>query len=523
MLETLSAALTPPHLQQTLSVFRWMFCILSVVAVFALCFHFAPYRVGHRTKMMLFPVLFGAGCLAILAYQATWQLAGYTRTEFVRFMERYNPRPDNAAHHLIRGTINDCHGVALAYTERDGSGRRVYPYDFSTAHIVGFRHPSEGLTGMENAADLSSDAGSLLLVGSTIGRPVAKAAVKWIPKLLPQAWRPFFTGGSIGGTLAAAGSAAPVADKITGFSTKAGERAGSYMRRALPWLQAVTPYAVATNYMAGTSYAQKANARLVGSKLAELPYTMDAHGPIARTIAKNALPAVMDSDTAHMMEQVLNEKASGTKQYAAEQLRRWKGVAGGAAAEAGMIVKGDVEEARRSAVSGTGRLPDRGAARTQGIVYNTNARRVPVYSGAQRLPESGGVVSQYPRTVYDRLPEQYRDEIKDVVEDPRVKRITDEVRRFYGPEANAMINRFQGRIPTVPRLFGKAHVNVAPYIAQTSFTNDTAGEAAKTLTQAELLRRDIKNKGHRLRTYPQRTVANIARDKSVETLSRMKQ
>lgn len=153
MLETLSAALTPPHLQQTLSVFRWMFCILSVVAVFALCFHFAPYRVGHRTKMMLFPVLFGAGCLAILAYQATWQLAGYTRTEFVRFMERYNPRPDNAAHHLIRGTINDCHGVALAYTERDGSGRRVYPYDFSTAHIVGFRHPSEGLTGMENAAD----------------------------------------------------------------------------------------------------------------------------------------------------------------------------------------------------------------------------------------------------------------------------------------------------------------------------------------------------------------------------------
>lgn len=378
-------------------------------------------------------------------------------------------------------------------------------------------------TFMENVADLSSDAGSLLLVGSTIGRPVAKAAVKWIPKLLPHAWRPFFTGGRIGMTMAAAGSAAPVADKITGFSTKAGERAGSYMRRALPWLQAVTPYAVATNYMAGTSYTQKANARLVGSKLAELPYTMDAHGPIARTIAKNALPAVIDSDTAHMMEQVLNEKASGTKQYAAEQLRKWKGIAGGAAAETGRIVKGDAEEARRSAVPGTGRLPDRGAARTPGIVYNTNARRVPVYSGAQRLPESGGVVSQYPRTVYDRLPEQYRDEIKDVVEDPRVKRITDEVRRFYGPEANAMINRFQGRIPTVPRLFGKAHVNVAPYIAQTSFTNDTAGEAAKTLTEAELLRRDIKNKVHRAGTYPQRTVANIARDKSVETLSRMKQ
>lgn len=338
-------------------------------------------------------------------------------------------------------------------------------------------------TFMENVADLSSDAGSLLLVGSTIGRPVAKAAVKWIPRLLPQAWRPFFTGGSIGGTLAAAGSAAPITDKITGFSTKAGERAGSYMRRALPWLQAVTPYAVATNYMAGTPYAQKANARLVGSKLAELPYTMDAHGPIARTIAKNALPAVIDSDTAHMMEQVLNEKASGTKQYAAEQLRKWKGIAGGAAAETGRIVKGD----------------------------------------AERLLESGGAVLQYPKTVYDRLPEQYRDEIKDVVEDPRVKKVTDEVRRFYGPEANAMINRFQGRIPTVPKLFEKNRINVAPYIAQTSFTNDTAGEAARTLTEAELLRRDIKNKLYRAGTYPKRTAENIGRDKLVEILSGMKQ
>lgn len=341
--------------------------------------------------------------------------------------------------------------------------------------------------------------------------------------------------------MAAAGSAAPVTDKITGFSTKAGERAGAYMRRALPWLQAVTPYAVATNYMASTPYAQKANARLVGSKLAELPYTMDAHGPIARTIAKNALPAVIDSDTAHMMEQVLNEKASGTKQYAAEQLRKWKGIAGGAAAETGRIVKGDAEEARRSAgvlvnrvptqvqstqpsaVSGTGRRHDRDAARTPRTVYNTNERRVPAYSGAERLPESGRVILQYPKTVYDRLPEQYRDEIKDVVEDPRVKKITDEVRRFYGPEANAMINRFQGRIPTVPRLFGRNRINVAPYIAQTSFTNDTAGEAAKTLTEAELLRRDVKNKVHKLRTYPQRTAANISRDKLVGIISRMKQ
>lgn len=395
-------------------------------------------------------------------------------------------------------------------------------------------------TFMENAADLSSDAGALLLVGSTVGRPMARAAGKWIPRLLPQAWRPFFTGGKIGMTMAAAGSAAPVTDKITGFSTKAGERAGAYMRRALPWLQAVTPYAVATNYMASTPYAQKAKARLVGSKLAELPYTMDAHGPIARTIAKNALPAVMDSDTAHMMEQVLNEKASGTKQYATQQLRRWKGIAGGAAAETGRVVKGDAEEARRSAgaavnrvpaqvqsmepSAGTGRRLDRGAARTPGNVYNTNAGRVPAYSGAERLPESSSrVILQYPKTVYDRLPEQYRDEIKDVVEDPRVKRIADEVRRFYGPEANAMINRFQGRIPTVPRLFEKNHINVAPYVAQTAFTNDTAGEAAKTLTEAELLRRDIKNKAHKLRTYPQRTAANIGRDRLVEILSRMKQ
>ena len=153
MLEAISAMLDPPHIRQILSLFRWMFCILSVVSVFSLGFHFAPYRIGYRTRMMLFPILFSICAVAILAYQASWQLAGYTRKEFVRFMERYNPRPDNAAHHLIRGSILDCKNRPLAFTEQDGSGTRVYPYEAATAHIVGFRHPSEGLTGMENAGD----------------------------------------------------------------------------------------------------------------------------------------------------------------------------------------------------------------------------------------------------------------------------------------------------------------------------------------------------------------------------------
>ena len=153
MLESLSEFLAPPRVQQVLAFLRWAFYVASVALVLRACFHFAPYRIGHRVRLMLFPLLFCAAAAATLAYQARWQLLGFTDRRFVAYMERHNVRPDNAAHHLFRGSLLDRAGRPLAYTDPDGSGRRVYPYEAAAAHVVGFRHPSEGLTGMEGAAD----------------------------------------------------------------------------------------------------------------------------------------------------------------------------------------------------------------------------------------------------------------------------------------------------------------------------------------------------------------------------------
>ena len=153
MLESLSEFLAPPRVQQVLAFLRWAFYVASVALVLRACFHFAPYRIGHRVRLMLFPLLFCAAAAATLAYQARWQLLGFTDRRFVAYMERHNVRPDNAAHHLFRGSLLDRAGRPLAYTDPDGSGRRVYPYEAAAAHVVGFRHPSEGLTGMEGGAD----------------------------------------------------------------------------------------------------------------------------------------------------------------------------------------------------------------------------------------------------------------------------------------------------------------------------------------------------------------------------------
>ena len=152
-MEELSASLASGRLPAVLAFCRWVLLAAVPLLVLRACFHFAPYRVGHRVRLLLFPLLFCAAALAILAYQSTWQLFGFTRPDFVQFTERFNPREDNAANHLIRGSILDRNGEVLAYTEPDGSGARVYPWEEAAAHVVGYRRPGGGLTGVEGAAD----------------------------------------------------------------------------------------------------------------------------------------------------------------------------------------------------------------------------------------------------------------------------------------------------------------------------------------------------------------------------------
>lgn len=163
MLDAICDFLNSGLLKSVLTLLRVLFYTLCMVALCILCASskrtYSTTNKGAKTKhfarviLIPFLLLMTAGFTAVLIYQSTWQLSGFTRPEFMRFMERYNPRTDNAAHKLVRGEILDCQGRVLAKSQIDSYLTRDYPFGPVTAHIVGYRHPTEGLTGMENAAD----------------------------------------------------------------------------------------------------------------------------------------------------------------------------------------------------------------------------------------------------------------------------------------------------------------------------------------------------------------------------------
>jgi peptidoglycan glycosyltransferase len=92
--------------------------------------------------------------LGTLGYQASWQLMGLFRPEFVGFMQRYDKRHFNPARQLNRGKILDRNSVVLATNEKTADGvKRVYPFGPKMAHIIGYVHPKYGLNGVEKAMD----------------------------------------------------------------------------------------------------------------------------------------------------------------------------------------------------------------------------------------------------------------------------------------------------------------------------------------------------------------------------------
>lgn len=96
--------------------------------------------------------------LGIALYQATWQLAGFARPEFIAFMRKHSHRSQNPAREQARGRIVDRHGTLLAADDPvpgSGSIRREYPLGPAAAHLVGYADPMFGLTGVEAAEDQS--------------------------------------------------------------------------------------------------------------------------------------------------------------------------------------------------------------------------------------------------------------------------------------------------------------------------------------------------------------------------------
>lgn len=101
----------------------------------------------HRAFFVVLALCF----MSVLAYQATWQIGGFARPDFVEFMKKYNRRPDNPARNMVRGRILDREGTVLAADDPDRPLRRVYPLGEATGHVVGYRDPKYGMTGVEAA------------------------------------------------------------------------------------------------------------------------------------------------------------------------------------------------------------------------------------------------------------------------------------------------------------------------------------------------------------------------------------
>lgn len=106
--------------------------------------------VGPGVALSLLLAAFGA----VLAYQATWQLAGMTRPDFIAFMQTYDRRQFNPAHRIQRGRIADRRGHLLAYSEqRADRVVRVYPEGAVFAHVIGYQDPTFGTAGLEGSAN----------------------------------------------------------------------------------------------------------------------------------------------------------------------------------------------------------------------------------------------------------------------------------------------------------------------------------------------------------------------------------
>lgn len=153
LLDSLMEFLTPERTSTVLLLLRCLYFLLLGWFLLRVFFVRIPGIRQGRRGLALVTILLNSSLLGVLVYQMTWQLAGFIRPDFMAFMERYNPRPENAARQLVRGRIFDCEGRELAVSDSAAPGARRYPYGAPLAHVVGYRHPVFGMTGMEAAAD----------------------------------------------------------------------------------------------------------------------------------------------------------------------------------------------------------------------------------------------------------------------------------------------------------------------------------------------------------------------------------
>ncbi|MCU0832935.1 MAG: penicillin-binding transpeptidase domain-containing protein [Chromatiaceae bacterium] len=113
-------------------------------------------------RSLALPLVLLVGVLgSVLAYQATWQLTGLFRPQFVAFMQSHDRRQFNPAHRIQRGRILDHRGEVLAASvDHRGQVVRVYPSGPAFAHVVGYSHPRFGAAGIEALANVHLNGGA---------------------------------------------------------------------------------------------------------------------------------------------------------------------------------------------------------------------------------------------------------------------------------------------------------------------------------------------------------------------------
>ena len=113
----------------------WLLTLVFIIKIFRKASSGPKRKSIGRAYRILFTVLAVFFCL-LLAYQATWRLAGFMRPEFVDFMKRYNRRPDNPAARMVRGRIMDARGAVLAEQDKALSVKRIYHGGAAFCHVV---------------------------------------------------------------------------------------------------------------------------------------------------------------------------------------------------------------------------------------------------------------------------------------------------------------------------------------------------------------------------------------------------
>ena len=126
---------------------------LAFLTVASLAVLFAPSAKPGKTGYGLLRFIFAISLAAILGYQATWQLLGFTNPDFVKFMRRYNRRPNAAEKQVMRGPILDRRGMVLAAPIPGDVWGRRYPLGEAAVHPLGYYHSKYGITAVERVYD----------------------------------------------------------------------------------------------------------------------------------------------------------------------------------------------------------------------------------------------------------------------------------------------------------------------------------------------------------------------------------